>query len=408
MNVIGRYLKDLGLTQYETDAYIVLLEKGLLTATECSAASGVPRPRCYDVLRSLMEKGLVRMEPGRPVRYSSIPPDIGLLNLYKAYKSGVERDIESKERTMKFLLDNLSQMYNKGDYGNIEEYVWVSKENLNPLSYVEILRDVKNVFYLITPYSESIDREMEFYNALLDALNRGVSIKLIQPISGIVNFQAYDYLIARGMEIRHMLNPHGFFSISDDGVFIRLIKENRYVGSVRIKDEFTRETMYDYFNRVWEHSIEYQRMKEIYQKVKLEDFEFQINLPLKARTHYVEMGQDEGYIEFYIPLINAKGFLSIFWFKLNSESINDLIEKTVNKIRAASVQLGNMKNNGNMKIVEGRWKNLVLGTGPIKYRILSGGKSIYLIIEAINAGERRDLEREAMIALDLIADSFNV
>ncbi|NPA74826.1 MAG: TrmB family transcriptional regulator [Euryarchaeota archaeon] len=408
MDVIGRYLKELGLTQYEADAYIAILEKGLLTATECSAASGVPRPRCYDVLRSLMEKGLVRMEPGRPVRYSAIPPNIGLLNLYKTYQQNVKRDLESKERTLKFLLDNLSQVYTKGNYGNIEEYVWVSKEDLNPLSHLEILRDVKTMFYLITPYSESIDSESEFYNALLDALSRGVKIKLIQPISGTVNFQAYDYLIAHGMEIKHMLNPRGFFSISDEEVFIRLIKDKKYVGSVRIRDEFTRETLLDYFNRVWEHGKDYKEMKELYRRVRPEDFEFTMNLPSKARIHYVEIDEKEGYVEFYIPLINAKGYISVFWFEENAGTVEELINKTSEKIRAASVQLGEIKSTGTMKIVEGRWKNLVLGSGPIKYRIMGRGNKIYLIVEGINAGERRDVEREAMIALDLIADTFTV
>ncbi len=406
MDVIRRYLKELGLTQYETDAYMVLLEKGLLTATECSAASGVPRPRCYDVLRSLMEKGLVRMEPGRPVKYSAIPPDIGLINLFKGYKENVERDLEAKERSMKFLLDQLSQVYTGEEYGNIEEYVWVSKEDLNPLSHLEILRDVKSKFYLITPYSESIDSEMEFYNALLDALKRGVEIKLIQPISGIVNFQAYDYLIAHGMKIRHMLNPHGFFSISDDGIFIRLIKDKRYIGSVRIKDDFTRETMLDYFNRVWDLGVDYEKMKEIYQNTKLEDFDFTLNLPRKGRIHYVEYWDDEGYVEFYIPLVNAKGYISVFWFHDRDVEPMELVNMTLDKIRIASVQTGDVRNTGHMVVIDGRWKNILLGTGPIKYRIINNGRRIYLLVEAVNAGENREVEREAMITLDLIADTF--
>jgi len=405
MDVIRRYLKELGLTQYETDAYMVLLEKGLLTATECSAASSVPRPRCYDVLRSLMEKGLVRMEPGRPVRYSSIPPDIGLMNLFKTYRDNLERDLDAKERSMKFLLEQLSQMYTGQEYGNIEEYVWVSKEDLNPLSHLEILRDVKSMFYLITPYSESIDSEMEFYNALLDALKRGVKIKLIQPISGIVNFQAYDYLIAHGMEIRHMLNPRGFFSISDDGVFIRLIKEKRYIGSVLIKDDFTRETLMDYFNKVWEQGVDYNEMKKRYHNVKLEDFDFRINLPLKGRIHYVEYWDDEGYVEFYIPLVNASGYLSVFWLHDVSLEPMELVNMTYDKIRIASMQ-GEVKNHEDMVIVEGRWKNMLLGTGPIKYRILNQGSRTYMLVEAVNAGENREIEREAMITLDLIADTF--
>ncbi len=405
MDVIRRYLKELGLTQYETDAYMVLLEKGLLTATECSAASSVPRPRCYDVLRSLMEKGLVRMEPGRPVRYSSIPPDIGLMNLFKTYRDNLERDLDAKERSMKFLLEQLSQMYTGQEYGNIEEYVWVSKEDLNPLSHLEILRDVKSMFYLITPYSESIDSEMEFYNALLDALKRGVKIKLIQPISGIVNFQAYDYLIAHGMEIRHMLNPRGFFSISDDGVFIRLIKEKRYIGSVLIKDDFTRETLMDYFNKVWDQGVDYNEMKKRYHNVKLEDFDFRINLPSKGRIHYVEYWDDEGYVEFYIPLVNASGYLSVFWLHDVSLEPMELVNMTYDKIRIASMQ-GEVKNHKDMIIVEGRWKNMLLGTGPIKYRIINQGSRTYMLVEAVNAGENREIEREAMITLDLIADTF--
>jgi hypothetical protein len=264
------------------------------------------------------------------------------------------------------------------------------------------------MFYLITPYSESIDSETEFYNALLDALARGVKIKLIQPISGTVNFQAYDYLIAHGMEIKHMLNPRGFFSISDEEVFIRLIKDKKYVGSVRIRDEFTRETLLDYFNRVWEHGRDYSEMKSLYQRVRPEDFEFTMNLPSKARVHYVEIDGNEGYVEFYVPLINAKGYISVFWFDKNAGTIDELINKTSEKIRAASVQLGKVKSAGTMKVVDGRWKNLVLGSGPIKYRIMGRNDRIYLIIEAVNAGERREVEREAMIALDLIADTFSV
>ncbi len=408
MDVIRRYLKDLGLTQYETDAYMVLLEKGLLTATECSAASGVPRPRCYDVLRSLMEKGLVRMEPGRPVKYSAIPPDIGLMNLYKTYRDNVERDLEAKERSLKFLLDQLSQLYTRQDYGDIEEYVWVSKEDLNPLSHLEILRGVKSMFYLITPYSESIDSEMEFYNALLDALKRGVKIKLIQPISGIVNFQAYDFLISNGMEIRHMLNPRGFFSISDDGVYIRLIKDKRYVGSVLIRDDFTRETMLDYFNRVWELGVDYEVMKKRYQNVSIEDFEFQMNLPAKARVHYYEQWDDEGYVEFYVPLMNAKGYISVFWLHDVPADVQELINMTLDKIRIASVQLGEVRNHRGVTIVDGRWKNMLLGTGPIKYRIYHYGNKTYVVAVAVNAGENREIEREAMIALDLIADTFKI
>ncbi len=406
MNSLKRHLRELGLTEYETNAYLTLLEKGMLTASECSASSGVPRPRCYDVLRSLMEKGLVKMEPGRPTKYAVIPPEAGLRNLYRNYKEKVERDLDAKEKSVKLLLTQLTQIYNRETLENIEEYVWVTKEELSPLTYVEILNDASTMFYIVTPYSESIDKEIYFYNSLLNALDRGLDIKLIQPISGTVNFSAYDELISRGMEIRHVLNPHGFFSISDSGVSIRLIKNKQYVGSVRIKDDFTRETFIDYFIKIWTSGKPYQQMKKLYNDIDIDDFDFKIELPRNARIHYYDEDQNKGYVEFYIPLRRARGYISVFWGLDIDKPLREIINSTLEKIRIANVQISKIKDLRKMRIIEGRWKNLVLGTGPIKYTIIDRRFGSYILVQAVNAGEDRDIEREAMIALDLIAKTF--
>ena len=52
-------LESAGVTQYEADAYIALLEHGSAAATEVAEASGVPQARIYDILRNLAEKGYV-------------------------------------------------------------------------------------------------------------------------------------------------------------------------------------------------------------------------------------------------------------------------------------------------------------------------------------------------------------
>ena len=407
MKALKRHLRELGLTEYETNAYLTLLEKGMLTASKCSASSGVPRPRCYDVLRSLMEKGLVKMEPGRPTRYAVNPPEIGLRNLYKNYKENMERELETKERSVRLLSSQLSQIYNRETLDNIEEYVWVSKEDFNPLSYVEMLSEASSMFYIVTPYSESIDREKHFYTTLLNALKRGLEIKLIQPISGIVNFTSYDKLVDEGMQIKHILNPYGFFSISDDGVSIRLIKNKQYVGSVRIKDDFTKHMFMDYFMKVWDSGKPYKEMKKLYKSIDVNSFNFKINLPQNARIHYYEETDHEGYVEFYIPLRKARGYLSVFWGVNLDKPLKQIINGTLEKIRIADVQIGRIKDLRKTKIAEGRWKNLVLGTGPIKYTIMERNYENYILVQAINAEEDREIEREAMIALDIIAKTFN-
>ncbi|POG54257.1 TrmB family transcriptional regulator [Haloferax marisrubri] len=50
-------LEKTGLTQYEADAYITIVELGSAPATEISNACDVPQARIYDVLRNLERKG---------------------------------------------------------------------------------------------------------------------------------------------------------------------------------------------------------------------------------------------------------------------------------------------------------------------------------------------------------------
>lgn len=52
-------LEDIGLTQYEAEAYVTVLELGSASATEIADASGVPQARIYDVLRNLEGRGYV-------------------------------------------------------------------------------------------------------------------------------------------------------------------------------------------------------------------------------------------------------------------------------------------------------------------------------------------------------------
>jgi sugar-specific transcriptional regulator TrmB len=52
-------LEDAGLSPYQAAAYVTLLELGFAPATDIAAASGIPDPRIYDVLRDLEAAGYV-------------------------------------------------------------------------------------------------------------------------------------------------------------------------------------------------------------------------------------------------------------------------------------------------------------------------------------------------------------
>jgi sugar-specific transcriptional regulator TrmB len=52
-------LEDAGLSPYQAEAYVAVLELGASSATDIAEASSVPDPRIYDVLRDLEGKGYV-------------------------------------------------------------------------------------------------------------------------------------------------------------------------------------------------------------------------------------------------------------------------------------------------------------------------------------------------------------
>jgi|WetSurMetagenome_2_1015567.scaffolds.fasta_scaffold324306_1 HTH-type transcriptional regulator, sugar sensing transcriptional regulator len=56
---IPQEIKNLGLSQYELKAYIALVGNNPSNGSQLSRNSGIPRARIYDVLRSLMQKGIV-------------------------------------------------------------------------------------------------------------------------------------------------------------------------------------------------------------------------------------------------------------------------------------------------------------------------------------------------------------
>jgi HTH-type transcriptional regulator, sugar sensing transcriptional regulator len=73
-----KVLHEVGLTEYETKAYLILLERGVMTASEVSEHGGVPYSKVYETLNSLERKGWVEVERGRPSRYFPKAPSEAL------------------------------------------------------------------------------------------------------------------------------------------------------------------------------------------------------------------------------------------------------------------------------------------------------------------------------------------
>ena len=68
---INRSSKNFWLSDYEAKALVALISKGTLTAKEIAEISGIPRTSVYDVMNSLMAKGLVEVF-GKPLKFKAL------------------------------------------------------------------------------------------------------------------------------------------------------------------------------------------------------------------------------------------------------------------------------------------------------------------------------------------------
>lgn len=133
--LIIRSFSDFGLNTYEAKSYLSLLERDRMTAVEVAKVSGVPRGRVYEILESLLAKGLCRSIPGKVNYYSAADPTV-LKEKIAARLEAVEREVDKKKHELDSLkknsddiIESLIPLFNKG------------RNNQSPLEFIEIIKD---------------------------------------------------------------------------------------------------------------------------------------------------------------------------------------------------------------------------------------------------------------------------
>lgn len=137
-------LVGLGLTTYEAKAYVALTRRDSSTAAQTARLADVPRQRIYDVLATLVEKGLASTRPGDVVKYAATPPTRALEGLLARRR----HELEDLERTAEEMVEQLEPAYRAG------------QEHTDPLEYIEVLRDRRAINERFAELQEGIKHEI--------------------------------------------------------------------------------------------------------------------------------------------------------------------------------------------------------------------------------------------------------
>lgn len=199
--------KQLGLSPYESRTYLTILTLGPMSPTEIAQRADIPRPRIYDVLQSLIQKGMLVEQSGKPSIYACIEPSNALDNLLADIEAETLRQLDEKRKTIRTLSSQFSQIYNKTRNLKLEKgKVWYTQRDTAFIAiYSEAIRNCEKKILIA---SNSLDPpEKEILEAVKHALKKGTSVRVVRQITErwtLQDMENYEQYIKAGSQVRYL------------------------------------------------------------------------------------------------------------------------------------------------------------------------------------------------------------
>jgi len=166
-------LKEFGLTDYETKAFVALTINGISSAKEISDKTNIPYSRIYDILLNLESQGWVKVHQGRPMLYQAERP--------KSVAKIAKKQLEEKyKRIESALIDKLEPRYgNEKEIDTTPIYMLKGDISLKITNLLTASKKKIQIFFN-KPDEGFIE---EFFDQLLEANTRKVEIQVVIPKS---------------------------------------------------------------------------------------------------------------------------------------------------------------------------------------------------------------------------------
>jgi sugar-specific transcriptional regulator TrmB len=200
--------KELGLSSFESKAYACFFFDGsILTAKDIANNSKIPLARVYEVLNSLEEKGLIKIDRlSNPIRYILNNPKRSLTLILNRQKEAMLKEMNEKES----IIEELDRYYksNRSADKNVEWNIYDIEDidrfynNVMPMLIKTATKEViivgKN---LIDTLNEN------FLTEVRDVISKGVRLRAVttqDSIKALLDADE-DYVLQRKMMIAKIL-----------------------------------------------------------------------------------------------------------------------------------------------------------------------------------------------------------
>ncbi|MBS3925860.1 MAG: TrmB family transcriptional regulator [Nitrosarchaeum sp.] len=176
-------LEEFGLSKYEAQAYVALISKGTISASELAYYSDLPRTKIYPTLLKLESKKLVIISKSKPIMCTAIAPE-------DAFDSVIHEQI-NKVNAMNALISNLkkaSEESRKSRGSEEKRYFHISANNVLEQLRMMVEGSKSSINIMVDQWGLGLLAECK--EQLLSVLRRNLEVKLLLP-STLIGSESY-------------------------------------------------------------------------------------------------------------------------------------------------------------------------------------------------------------------------
>ena len=237
-------LEEFGLSKYEAQAYVALIAKGTVSASELAYYSEIPRTKIYPTLLKLENKKLVIISKSKPIMCTAIAPEDAF--------DGIIHEQINKVNAMNTLVSNLkkaSEESRKTRGSEEKRYFHISANNV--LTQLQTMIEGSKSSLKIMTDQWGFGLLGECKNQLVSVVRRNLDVKLLVG-PGQICSEIYRK-IPDGVEIRSSEITQNCF-IFDDTELLLINNENGK-GAIFSSTDILGANQEKIFSQIWKNAI---------------------------------------------------------------------------------------------------------------------------------------------------------
>lgn len=235
-------LEEFGLSKYESMAYITLVSKGTLGASEIAYYSNVPRTKIYTTLKKLERKKLSTISSQKPMIATATPPDEAFGELITMQ--------QGRLASMHNILNSLKKLRDEGKKPYEEKKYLVLEPNAVVQKIEELISSTKsNIDFILDSWGQNVVFQSKA--SLSEAVKRDVKINILLGIQSFANDNEVTF--PTGVEVRSD-NVSGNIIIFDYKKIIFIDSTNGKASLILTPDAFVNSYI-KLFDEKWKKAL---------------------------------------------------------------------------------------------------------------------------------------------------------